>query len=105
MNTIILKLANRNVFSDIKIDLGIDAKDFEMLKDRHECEYKGLTFRQAKKLIIRNIFSNKKNLETYLRNNSFDYECELKENYLGETFLKETKELINFLKLYIKKNL
>ena len=101
MNTRILKLASRNVFEDISIDLCIH-ESFEETKELHENDYKGLTFRQVKKNTIVNLFSCKKNIERYLNDCISDYECELKENYLGETYLKETKQLIEFLKSYLK---
>lgn len=101
MNVSILKTAKRNVFHDIMIDFGLDAKDFEMLKDRHEDEFYGLSFRQAKKLIINDIFTNKKEVENYLKNNEFDYKNELRQPCLGTIYLKETRELIEFLKTFI----
>lgn len=101
MNIRILKLASRNVFQDILIDLCI-AETFEKTKALHENDYNDLTFRQVKKKTIINLFSSKVDVEKYLKDNIHDYECELKENYLGETYLKETKELIDFLISYLE---
>lgn len=104
MNTKILRLTSRNVLKDIIIDFGVDSENFDTLKCRHEDEFEGLSFRQAKKLIITDVFSDKKQVEKYLKNNISDYNVELNsaEPYLGETFLKETLQLIEFLKSYIK---
>ena len=101
MKTSILKTAKRNVFHDIMIDFGLDAKDFEMLKYRHEDEFYGLSFRQAKKLIINDIFTNKKELEKYLKDYEFDYNNEIQQPFLGEAYLKETRELMEFIKAFI----
>ncbi len=101
MNTNILKTAKRNVFHDIMIDFGLDSKDFEMLKDRHEDEFYGLSFRQAKKLIINDIFTNKKEVEKYLKNIEFDYNNEIKQPCLGKAYLKEARELMEFIKAFI----
>ena len=86
---------------DISIDLCID-ESFEQTKALHENDYNGLSFRQVKKDTVIDLFSNKRYVEKYLKDNISDYECELKENYLGETYLKETKQLIDFLKSYLK---
>ena len=101
MNTSILKKAKRNVFRSIISDFGLDAKNFEMLKNRYEDEFYGLSFRQAKKLIINDIFTNKKEVENYLKYNEFDYENELRKPLLGTIYLKETLEIIEFLKTLI----
>ena len=104
MNVRILKLANRNVMRDIFIDFGLDAKDFQTLKYRHEDEFNGLTFRQSKKLIINDVFTNKKEVENYLKDNEFDFKNELKmvQPCLGEAYLKEMRELIEFLKNFLE---
>ena len=55
MNTRILKLTSRNAFKTIILDFDID-EDFETLKTRYNNVFDGLTFRQAKKQIVKIAF-------------------------------------------------
>lgn len=100
MKTNILRMAPRNVLQSISQDFGVNVKDFETLKYFHEEEFEGLSFRQAKKTIIVDVFTDKKQVEKYLEDNIKD--CNESGEYLGEDFVKEIIQTIQFLKSYLK---
>ena len=102
MNTNILKQASRNTFECIYIDFGLDAKDFEMLKNRHEDNFYGLTFNAAKKKIIKDVFTDKKQLSQYLKDNKNYFAFSLQDG-LGAEYLNESIGLIIFIEKLIDK--
>ena len=101
MKTNILKLANRSVLYCIYEDFGLDAKNFEMFKNRYEDDFKGFSFKDAKKQVIKDVFTNKMRLNLYLEDNKYDLLCN---KCLGEEYVKEMTELITFLENYSNSN-
>ena len=101
MNTRILKLTSRNAFKTIILDFDID-EDFETLKTRYNNVFDGLTFRQAKKQIVKTAFLNENILFNYLGYLVSEYN--IYNVILGKTCNVESTDLVKFVKTYIKTN-
>lgn len=103
MDKRVLKLSIREVLYSIMIDLHLDTENFNTFKFFHETEFDGLSFRQAKKKVINDLFTNKEHLDIYLKDRNYELYLAIKSEQQDENYIISLIQVIQIIKTLLFK--